>query len=148
MVAKYTFKLSVQERQLLSDMVRKGKTAARKRIHAHILLLCDGNEDVPKRTDADVAQVLGIGICTVYRVKQRFVMEGIDSALNPRTQSRRRELRLDGKAEAQLTMLACSKPPEGCKGWTLQLLADRLVELQVVDSVCRATICRTLKKTS
>lgn len=148
MVAKYTFKLSVQERQSLSDLVHKGKVAARKRIHAQILLLCDGNDEVPKRSDAEVAQVLGIGLCTVYRVKQRFVMEGMESALNPRVQARRRELKFDGAAEAQLTMLACSKPPDGYKSWTLQLLADRLVELKVVDSVCRATICRTLKKTS
>ncbi len=145
-MAMYTFHLTEQERGDLLDLIRKGKAAARKRLHAQVLLLADDRPDQPRRTNEEIAQVVQIGHATVARVRQRMVEQGLEAALNPRRQKRWKTPRLDGEKEAQLVRLACSQPPEGRQRWTLQLLADHLVELKIVNTICDETVRRVMKK--
>lgn len=143
----YRVVLSAEEREELRALVSKGKSAARKQTHARVLLLCD-ESDGKRRADMEVASTLSVGRSTVERVRRRFVEEGLESALNPRKQLRFRRKALDGEAEARLLAVACGKPPEGRARWTLRLLAERLVELEVVESVGMETVRQTLKKTT
>ena len=143
----YRVVLSAEEREELRALVSKGKSAARKQTHARVLLLCD-ESDGKRRADMEVASTLSVGRSTVERVRRRFVEEGLESALNPRKQLRYRRKALDGEAEARLLAVACGKPPEGRARWTLRLLAERLVELEVVESVGMETVRQTLKKTT
>ena len=143
----YRVVLSAEEREELRTLVSKGKSAARKQTHARVLLLCDESEG-KRRADMEVASTLSVGRSTVERVRRRFVEEGLESALNPRKQLRFRRKALDGEAEARLLAVACGKPPEGRARWTLRLLAERLVELEVVESVGMETVRQTLKKTT
>ncbi len=137
----YVVDLSDEEKTVLAGLAKKGKTSARKINRARILLLADEG-----RTDRAIAEALGIGASTVERTRKRFVMEGgLEEALNerPRPGGKRK---LTGKQEAYLLALASSDPPEGKKRWTMQLLADRLVELEVADSISDETVRRTLKR--
>ena len=143
----YRVVLSAEEREELRALVSKGRSAARKQTHARVLLLCD-ESDGKRRADMEVASTLSVGRSTVERVRRRFVEEGLESALNPRKQLRFRRKALDGEAEARLLAVACGKPPEGRARWTLRLLAERLVELEVVESVGMETVRQTLKKTT
>ena len=143
----YRVVLSAEEREELRALVSKGKSAARKQTHARVLLLCD-ESDGKRRADMEVASTLSVGRSTVERVRRRFVEEGLESALNPRKQLRFRRKALDGEAEARLLAVACGKPPEGRARWTVRLLAERLVELEVVESVGMETVRQTLKKTT
>ena len=143
----YRVVLSAEEREELRALVSKGKSAARKQTHARVLLLCDESEG-KRRADMEVASTLSVGRSTVERVRRRFVEEGLESALNPRKQLRFRRKTLDGEAETRLLAVACGKPPEGRARWTLRLLAERLVELEVVESVGMETVRQTLKKTT
>ena len=143
----YRVVLSAEEREELRALVSKGKSAARKQTHARVLLLCDESNG-KRRADMEVASTLSVGRSTVERVRRRFVEEGLESALNPRKQLRFRRKALDGEAEARLLAVACGKPPEGRARWTLRLLAERLVELEVVESVGMETVRQTLKKTT
>lgn len=146
---KYIVRLDSEERQRLERLVRSGKAAAYRIRHAHILLAADESEEGPKLTDEQIAQTLGVSVRSIEYLRERFVEEGLDSALERKKQVRPSvELKLDGQKEARLVALCCSKPPEGRKRWTLRLLADRLVELEVVDSVSHETVRRTLQKTS
>jgi hypothetical protein len=145
---KYTVTLTAEERQHLSDLIAAGKAAARKLAHARILLKADAADGGPAWTDERVAEAVEVGRATVERVRQRFVEQGLEAALGRKPQDRpSRERTLDGRAEARLIALACSPPPGGRAEWTLQLLADKLVELRVVDAVCDETVRRCLKKT-
>lgn len=143
---RYRVVLSLAERDELKSLVSRGRSAARKLTRARILLMCDESTG-ERRTDMEVAGALSVGRATVERVRRRCVEEGLESALNPRQQLRRRSKVLDGEAEARLVAIACGKPPEGRAKWTLRLLADRLVELEVVESVGVETVRRALKKT-
>src|SRR3954470_7644280 len=106
-------------------------------------------EGGPAWPDGQIAEALEVGVATIERVRQRFVEQGFDAALVRKPQRRpRRHSTLDGRAEARLIALACSAPPEGRREWTMQMLADRLVELEVVPSVSDETVRRALKKTS
>jgi transposase len=145
---KFKVTLTPAERSELSAMVSKGKTAAYKLTHARILLLSDESSDGPAYDDQQIVESLGVGVKTVYRVRKAFVEEGLDAALNRKKQINRRKPRLDGAAEAKLLAVACSKPPPGRARWTLMLLADKLVELEVVDSVSHECVRQKLKKTS
>ncbi len=146
---KYLVTLTPEERQHLRQLVSAGKRSARTLTRARILLQADQAEGGPAWEDARIVEALGCGLRTVERVRQRFVEEGLDAALTHKPQERpSRERRLDGAAEARLIALACSQPPEGRARWTLQLLADKLVELEVVESVSDETVRRVLKKTS
>ena len=144
---KYIVTLEPEEREFLKHLIRKGRAAARKLTHARILLKADSSEGQPGWTDERIAQALEVHPATVANVRRRFVEEGLDAALNPRPGGHRPR-KLDGDAEAHLIALVCSHAPEGHGRWTLRLLADRMVELEYVDSVSHETIRQTLKKTN
>lgn len=149
MKKKYLITLTEKERKSLKEMVRSGREGARKIIRARILLKADQSEAGPAWTDTQISQALDVVVHTVERIRKRFVEEGLEAALNRRknriTTSRRR---LDGHQEAQLVTLACSTPPTGRNRWTLRLLADKLVELEIVDTISYQTVRRVLKKIS
>lgn len=144
---KYIVTLTDEERESLRLLTTKGMAAARKLLHARILLKADANPGGPGWSDSQIAQGLDAGTATVERVRQQWVEEGLEAALERRKPRREYERRLDGVAEAHLTVLACSQSPAGRKRWTLQLLADRMVELKYVGEVSADTIGRVLKKT-
>ena len=125
------------------------RTAAKKALHARILLKADAGPEGPAWTDARIAEALEVDVSTVERLRQRFVEQGPDAALGRKKQDRpSRPRTLVGTAEARLIALACSHPPAGRGRWTLRLLADKLVELEIVETVSTETIRRTLKKTN
>jgi Homeodomain-like domain len=146
---KYIVTLAAEERQGLLDLIAAGKAAAHKLAHARILLKADAAEGGPAWPDHRIAEALEVGDATIERVRQRFVEQGLEAALVRKPQARPSRLpTLDGRAEARLIALACSPPPEGRAVWTMQLLADKLVELEVVDSISDETVRLALKKTS
>jgi transposase len=147
MPKKYRVTLTPEEREQLAAMVSKGKAAARALTHARILLKTDEAEGGPAWTDEAVCEALNVGLCTVMRVRERFVEDGFEAALRPRRSSYVQPRKLDGHLEAQLVTLACSKAPEGHARWTLRLLADRFVELRYVECISHETVRQTLKKT-
>lgn len=144
----YRVKLTTQERQELKALVSKGSVAARKQTHARILLLSDENALGGAKKDKEIVAALEVSLRSVERVRQRFVEEGFESALNPKSRTRHRPKKLDGAAEAFLVATACSPAPAGRAEWTLQLLADKLVECNITDSISGETVRKTLKKTS
>ena len=146
MAKRYRVELSEAEREELRSLTKKSQVARRKALHARILLKADESPGAPSWGDADIAQALEVGVSTVERVRQRLVEEGLEVALAGRPSRRRYQRRLDGAGEAKLIALACSPAPEGNKRWTLQLLGQRLVELQVVESIGTTTVYETLKK--
>src|SRR5689334_4015262 len=141
MSKKYLVSLTDAERETLLALTKKGSLAARKLSRAHILLLADAGA-----ADDTIAQALHIGTATIERIRKRFVEAGVEAALTerPRPGGKRK---LDGKAEATLAAWACSTPPADRKQWTMQLLADKLVELKLVETISDETVRRTLKKT-
>jgi transposase len=145
---KYLVTLTPDERTQLAALIAAGKGAAKKLAHARILLKADQADGGPAWTDERIAEAVELSVATVERVRQRFVEYGLEAALVRKRQDRPSRVRtLDGRAEARLIALACSAPPDGRKRWTLKLLADRLVELEVVDAVSDETVRRTLQKT-
>jgi transposase len=146
---KYLVKLTDEERQSLRGLTAAGKASAHKQTHARILLKADQADGGPAWSDERIAQALDVGLATIARARQRFVEQGLEAALSRKKLERpNRPRKLDGRAEARLIALACSAPPDGRKEWTMRLLADRLVELEVVDAVCDETVRRVLKKTN
>ncbi len=131
---RYRVRLSGEEQQKLKGLVSRGRAAAYKQTHARIMLLSDENQADGAMRDEEIARALRVGTATVERVRRRCVEEGVEAALGRREQVNRRPRKLDGQGEAHLTHLACSEPPEGRAGWTLQLLADRLVQCEIVES--------------
>lgn len=145
---KYKVTLTADEREQLTGLIASGKAAAKKLAHARILLKADAAPGGPAWTDDRIADAVEVSTDTVARVRQRFVEEGLEPALGRRKQDKpSRERKLDGAAEARLIALACSKAPRGRVAWTLEMLADKLVELKVVDSICPETVRKTLQKT-
>ena len=145
---RYKVTLDAQERQDLHDLIAAGQAAARKLAHARILLKADAADGGPAWLDDQIAEALEVSVATVERVRRRFVEEGLDAALDRKRRERpARQPKLDGRAEARLIALACSAPPAGRAIWTMQLLADKLVELEVVDSISDETVRLGLKKT-
>ena len=144
---KYRVKLTDKEREQLEGLISRGAMAARKATHARILLHADEGADAGYFKDEDIADILHVGRVTVERVRKRFVEEGLESALNPKPRTRHRAKKLDGEAEAFLVATACSAAPDGRNDWTLQLLADRLVECRIVDSISAEAVRQVLKKT-
>src|SRR5436305_6337290 len=143
---KYKVTLTAEERKSLQELIT-GKAAAKKLIHARILLKADAAPGGPAWTDARIAEALEVHVTTIESLRQRLVEQGLDAALGRKKQDRpSRERTLDGKAEARLIALACSEPPAGRVRWTLRLLADKLVELEIVEAVCTETIRWALKK--
>ena len=142
----YRVTLTEEERSQLKALTSKGKGAARRLTHARILLLADQTQDEGAWKDADIAQALGIHARTVERVRERCVEEGVEAALNHKQPRKKRSKVLDGAAEARLTQLACTEAPDGHERWSMQMLADKLIELEVVETVSRETVRTTLKK--
>jgi transposase len=146
---RYKVTLDADERQHLHDLIAAGQAAARKLTHARILLKADAADGGPAWPDHRIADALEVSTDTFERVRQRFVDLGLDAALDRKRRERPpREVKLDGRAEARLIALACSAPPDGRAVWTMQLLADKLVELEVVDSISDETVRLALKKTN
>ena len=146
---RYLVTLTAEERRDLARLVSAGRRSARTLTRARILLKADQAAGGPAWDDARIADALGCGHRTVERVRQRFVERGLDAALTHKPQDRpSRERKFDGAAEARLIALACSAPPDGRARWTLKLLADKLVELEVFDTVSGETCRRVLKKTN
>lgn len=145
---KYRVTLTAEERGGLEHLVSSGKAAARKLVHARILLLAD-TAPGRMRTDDEIVAALGIGPRTIARVRQRLVTAGFDAALDHKPQPPRPDkLKIKGDIEQQLIRLACSDPPEGRCHWTLSLLADELVALGLITSVSTETVRQALKKTT
>lgn len=137
---RYIVKLSEEEKKDLHALTHKGTCGVRKLRRAQMLVLADEG-----LTDEEIARALDGSVSTVERVRKRFVQEGLKAALSERPRpGARREL--DGRQEAYLLALASSDPPEGKKHWSMQLLADRLVELEIVEEISDETVRRTLKK--
>ena len=149
MSPRYRVTLTREERIELEAITRRGKTHARKFIHARALLLCDAGAEGPAWNVADVATALGVSSRAIEHLKKRFVEDGLEAALERKAREKPpREVRFDGAFEARLIALACSGAPEGRRRWTVRLLADKAVELKFADSVSHMTVQRVLKKTN
>jgi transposase len=144
MVEKYIIHLSDEERSLLESMIKVGKSAAYKIRNAHILLKSDASAD--KWSAAQCAKVFSCHRNTVYNLRQRFVEEGLEAALE-RQKKAPRPLIVDGEAEARIIALSCGPVPQGYSQWSLRLLAQKIVELNIVESISHETVRSTLKKT-
>jgi transposase len=148
MANRYKVTLTQAQRDQLTELTRSGKSPTAKFIYARALLLCDAGEFGDPWRVADVAAALGVTSRTVEHLKQRFVEEGLEAALARKPQRKPREATFAGEFDARLTALACSQAPEGYHRWTVRLLADKLVELKIVDSISTMTVQRSLKKTN
>lgn len=146
---KYTVKLTKDEQQSLSSLVKTGKHAASKILHARILLTVDEGEFADVRvlkTDKGIAHFFNINPSTLYRLRKRFVEEGLEAALLRKKHFRTRPRKMTGEQEAHLVALCCASPPEGRSRWTLKLLSSRLVQLEIIENISPATVGRVLKK--
>ena len=143
---KYIVRLHAEERQQLQQLVNTGKRAAATIVKAQVLLKADA--DGPAWSDPEICEAFDVSLSTIHRIRQAFVEEGLDAALYRKKPTGRQYRKLDGAEEARLIAVACSKPPGGRARWTLQLLADKLVELEIVDSISRECVRNTLKKTT
>jgi hypothetical protein len=144
---KYRVTLTAEERVALEHLVSAGKSAARKLIHARVLLLADTHGGDSK--DEDIVAALGASPRTVARVRQQFVTQGVRAAIDRKAQPRRPDkIKIKGDVEQKLIQLACSDPPEGRCHWTLSLLCDELVTLGLVRTVSTETVRQALKKTT
>ena len=145
---KYKVKLTPKQRKQLLEIVRNGREKAKTITHARILLQADSSQEGPSLKAKVIAANLNIHERTVHRVRERFANEGLDEALYRKKHRRYKPRKLDGDQEAHLVALCCGASPEGRKEWTLRLLGERLVELEIVDSISRSTVHRILKKTN
>ncbi len=143
----YVVVLSLEERDRLEKLISTGRTSSKRQIHARILLKADTSEAGPAWPDEQIGEALEISVSTVARVRRRSVEQGLAAVLDRGVVRRPSRRRLDGEQEARLLAIACSTPPEGRARWTLRLLADKIVELEVVESISHETVRRALKKT-
>ena len=144
----HVVRLTADERAFLRDEIAAGIAPARRLTHARVLLKADQGADGPAWRDAAIAEALEVSVATVERVRKRFALEGLDGALARRRPHPAPARKLDGAQEAHLIALACSVPPDGREHWTLRLLAERFVTLEVGAPISRETVRRTLKKTN
>jgi transposase len=145
---KYVVRLNTHERERLRGVVRGGKAAAYKVRHANILLAVDESRGGAGLTDVRAAKALGVSVGTIEQLRRRLVEQGLDACLERKKQDRPSvEPKFDGEQEARLIALACSKAPDGRERWSLRLLADRAVELKIVDSTSHETVRQVLSKT-
>lgn len=144
--AKYIVRLTEEARYTLQQMVVGPRVARAKALRARMLLKAD--VDGPNWHDEQIADAFEVGLSTIHRLRQRFVEDGLEAALARQPPSRTKPRKLDGAQEAPLVAIACSQAPEGRASWTLRLLADKLVALELVDSIGRETVRQTLKKMS
>ena len=143
---KYIVELTTEERSLLKDIINAPRMAAHKRHHAQMLLKLDQGPHGPAWTDAKVAEAFNCTLRSAERLRWRLVERGFDAALEHGNRGSYRARALDGVAEAHTIALACGDTPQGSNRWTVRLLADKLVELQLVDSCSKSSVHRTLKK--
>jgi transposase len=149
MKKKYPVTLTRTEGEHLKSLIAAGTAPARKLTHARILLKADQGPEGPAWVDDAVAEAVEVSQPTVCRVRKQYVEEGLEAALNRRPPNREYHRKLDGEQEARLVALACSEPPQGQARWSLRLLADKMVELEIVEEdLSYQTVRRTLKKTS
>lgn len=148
MAKKYIVRLPSEERLLLLELISAGKAAVRAQTHARILLKADAGPDGPGWVDTTIAEALETSLRTVERVREAWVCEGLDAALYRKRPSVPKPRKLDGEQQAHLVAIACSPPPAGRSRWTLRLLSERMVELQIVDAIAPETVRQTLKQTS
>lgn len=148
MKKKYPVTLTPAQRDDLLTLIGAGVAPARKLLHARILLKADQSSDGPAWVDDQIADAVEVSQPTVARVRRQCAEEGLEAALNRRASTRSYERRLDGEQEAHLVALCCGDPPDGAKRWSLRLLADTLVELEIVEAISHETVRRTLKKTN
>ena len=146
--AKFTVTLTAEERAALTSLTTTGRAAARTLAHARVLLKADAGAEGPGWTDARIRDALDVSLKTIARIRRTFVDGGLEAAVSRRPPPRPRPRKLDGRAEAHLLALQCSPPPDGRARWTLQLLTDRFVELDVSPAVSDETVRRVLKQTS
>jgi transposase len=146
MKKRYVVRLTSEEREQLQGLVQRGREAAYRRRHAQVLLLADEGEQGEGLIDREVAERVGCTRRTVEQIRERCVCEGLQAALERKKRSRERSRVLDGEGEARLVRLACSEPPTGRARWTLKMLRDRLVELEVVESISTEAVRQVLKK--
>ena len=145
---RYAVELTEEERSYLKGLIAAGTAPARKLTHARILLKADQAPGGPGWVDDAIAEAVEVSQPTVFRVRRQYVEQGVAAALNRRPPSRVYERKLTGEQEARLVALSCSAPPAGQARWSLRLLADKLVELEIVEAISYQTVRRTLKKTS
>jgi hypothetical protein len=145
---QYVVRMPEEERASLQTLIGRGAAPARAQTHARILLKANRGEAGPEWTDGAISTALEVDPTTVARVRKLYVTEGLDAALHRKAPDRVYRRKLDGEQEARLVAVACSTPPSGQKRWTLRLLANQLVELEVVETVSYETVRRTLKQTS
>jgi transposase len=146
-VKKYVVRLSAEEREQLGALIRKGKSSAQRLMKARILLKADVSEDGEGWSDSQIVEALETSATTVYRTRQQLVEEGLEGVLGRKKPSRPSVLPIfDGEKEAKLIALACSAPPQGRSRWTLRLLENKVVELDIVERASDSTIGRVLKK--
>jgi hypothetical protein len=146
---KYKVTLSEEERQELKSISSKGSHKSQKVLNSLILLNVDANQPKESRsTNESISKVLSISMKKIDRVKKRFVEDGLEVALLGHPKEREYDKKVDGDLEAHLVAISCSAPPEGFSRWSLRMLADKLVELEYVDSISYETVRRTLKKTN
>jgi len=144
---RYNVTMTPGERTMLEGLISKGKAAAKKLLHARILLKADASYNGPGWQDKQISEALEVSVSTIERVRRQFVEEGLEAALERRKPKMVRLGKLDGAQEARLIALACSEPPAGRADWTLRLLADTFVELGHVDTLSHETVRQVLKKT-
>ena len=147
MAPRYRITLTLREREELEVVFKTGKRAAKTILHARALLLLDAGEFGQYWTVQKTAEAIGLSTRSLEHLKQRFVEEGLERALNRKIRVKPpREKIFDGEFEAHLIALACSEPPEGRTRWTVRLLSQKMVELEIVPTVSTMTVCNTLKK--
>lgn len=147
-MVKYKVTLTEEEHSELMNIINKGYHTSQKFRAAYILLNCDEGSYAEKVTNEQMSKVLKIGMRTIDRVKKKFIEDGFDAVLERKPPDREYDRKADGDLEARLITLCCSEPPEGYAKWSLRLLADKLVELEYVDSISYETVRRVLKKTN
>ena len=143
---KYVVTLTEEERAGLRGLISVGMAAARKLVHARILLKADASPGGVGWDDVSISEALEVGTATIERIRKQVVEEGLEAAVERQRPRRQYERRLDGVTEAHLVAVTCSEAPEGRERWTMQLLADKMVALGHVDALSRETVRRTLKK--
>lgn len=147
-MVRYKVTLSKEEREELMSIINKGYHTSQKFRNAHILLNCDEGDYSKKVTNEQISRVLNVGMRTIDRVKKRFVEEGFDAVLKRKLPDREYERKADGEVEAHLIALCCSEAPKGYSRWSLRLLAEKMVELNYIESISHETVRRVLKKTN
>jgi transposase len=147
-MVKYKVTLTEEEHSELMSIINKGYHTSQKYRAAYILLNCNEGTKAEKVTNEQVCKVLKIGMRTIDRVKKKYVEKGFDAVLERKPPDREYERKADGDVEARLITLCCSEPPEGYAKWSLRLLADKMVELNYVESLSYETVRRVLKKTN